>query len=68
MRKDQFEGMVSTNGLESSWKDKFEKRYSQKEIEMMSGIQKDRAIKEILDESMKEKGEKQYKGDKKLSA
>lgn len=59
--------MVSTNGLESSWKDKFEKRYSQTEIKMMSGIQKDRAIKEILDETMAQKGEKVYKGEKKLS-
>jgi len=28
LRKDQFEGMVATNGLENSWKDKFEKKYS----------------------------------------
>ena len=30
--------MVATNGLENSWKDKFEKRYSRAERKMMSGI------------------------------
>jgi len=34
---------------------------------MMSGIQKDRAIKEILDETMARSGEQVYKGAKKLS-
>ena len=57
--------MVATNGLENSWKDKFEKRYSRAERKMMSGIQKDRAIKEILDENMAKMGEKEYKSKKK---
>ena len=49
--------MVPTSGAETSWKDKFERRYSKAEIDSMSGIQKDRAIKEILDEDIKNKGE-----------
>jgi len=59
--------MVATNGLENSWKDKFEKRYSSGERSMMSAIQKDRAIKEILDETMARSGESVYKGAKPLS-
>lgn len=57
--------MIATNGKEFSWKDKFEKRYSKNERDMMSGLQKDRAVKEILDEGIRQQGESIYKQNKK---
>ena len=57
--------MIATNGKEFSWKDKFEKRYSKNERDMMSGLQKDRAVKEILDEGIRQQGESIYKQSKK---
>lgn len=49
MKKDQFDGMISANKYDSSWKDKFESMYSRAEIDAMTPLQKDRAVKEILD-------------------
>ena len=57
--------MIATDGKEYSWKDKFEKRYSAEEREMMSGWQKDRAIKEIIDEGIRERGESHFRAYKK---
>lgn len=57
LKKDQFEGMVSQGKHDTSWKDKFESKYSKDEIDSMSQYQKDKAIKEILDDGQKKAGD-----------
>lgn len=53
--------MVSANKADSSWKDRFESLYSAEERGTMSPTQKERAIKEILDENSRQVGSKVYK-------
>jgi len=51
LKKDQFDGMIGANRYDHSWKDKFESQYSREERDAMSTTQKNKAIKEILDDT-----------------
>ena len=61
LQKDQFEGMVSANNYDASWKDRFESQYSREEIDSMSPLQRRRAVKEILDDGARVEGENVYR-------
>ena len=47
--------MISAKKYDNSWKDKFESMYTRAEIDHMSDDQKNKHIKDILDEQAKEK-------------
>jgi len=51
LKSDEKEGMTLGNLADNSWKDKFESQYSRAERDAMSTQQKNRAIKEILDDT-----------------
>lgn len=57
LKKDQFDGMISAKKFDNSWKDKFESMYTRADIDHMSDDQKNKKIKDILDEQAKEKGD-----------
>ena len=53
--------MVSQGKWDSSWKEKFESQYSREEIDSMSQLQKENAIKEILDNGDKMAGDRTFR-------
>lgn len=59
--------MVSQGKFDASWKDKFESKYTSEEIGSMSTMQKDKAIKEILDDGDKMAGDRVAHTNHKLS-